>query len=310
MAGAGPLVSLVILAHNHLAVTRRCVPSLRASAGVGEVILVDNGSHDATLAYFQDLAKDREGPPCRVLHNPDNPGLSRTRNQGAAMAQGSLLAFVDNDVYATDPEWLQRLVAVLDRDPTAALVGPLLVYPFTGALDAEGQVIQSAGGGVTAQGHFGLLGRGQPASDPRYRTPRVVAWLPTACLVCRREVFVQAGGFDETLDPVSLGEDIDLCMRVRSLGYRLWTEPAARLCHFENVTTNHCEYSAGKRAAFLAHMRRLRQRWWAQIQAGPLSAEEEIRYVLVKKDYRDLDAPKITVYLDRLGSVADPTDGR
>lgn len=296
--------SVIMLAYNQLRFTQRCVAAVRMTPNVAELILVDNGSQDSSLEWFHGLERDGGRPPVRVLHHPGNPGMCRTRNAAARIANGDVLVFVDNDTYAPDLSWLSGLLAALDADPVRAMVGPLLVYP------PDGSIVQAAGGGITPRGHVGLLGRGLPRTDPRFATPGTVAWLPTACMAVRADAFWEANGFDETLDPVATGEDIDLCLRIRSRGHVLWLEPSAWLIHFENVTANTSTTRHLKRDGFLRHMKLYRERWLDVMLTGPLVGDADIRYIRVRKNYTDLDHPLVAVSPGELGSITDPDDGK
>lgn len=297
-------VSIVILTHNQLAYTKICLESLIETNPRHELILVDNGSDDRTCDYLLDVAERWRGRACRVIRNKNNAGGCAARNQAARMSTGDILIFLDNDVYSWSSNWVDALSQRLVCDDLCGAAGPLLLFPPNAA------IIQSAGGGTTRRGHFGLLGRGQAATTALFHTRRLVSWLPAACLACRRETFDMVGGFDETLDPISLCEDIDLCLKIQSLGLATVCDPSVRLLHFEGSTFNNSEFSHDKKRVFIKNARLIRDRWRSQMSAGPLVTEKEIRYCLVRKNYTDLDQPFVTVDFSRLGSFADPNDGR
>ncbi len=301
---AGGTTSAVILVHNQLPFTRVCLGPLLETDGLDELVIVDNGSTDGTPAYLQSLPRrTKRGTELRLVRLERNLGGSAARNLGVRASAGDLIAFVDNDAYPADPGWIQ---VVRDRflSSTAGAVAPMLVYP------SDGEWVQSAGGGATLLGHFGLLGRGRRRSDPAVNEPRSLAWAPTAALVCRRDLFEEVSGFDESFDPISIGEDIDFCFKLRKTGAEILYEPIARFFHFEGTTFNNSSFSDRKQEVFIHHMRFLRQRWATFIPSGPVSAEKEIAYLLVRKNYTDLRNARVTVLKDSLGSFADPMDGR
>lgn len=296
--------SAVVLVHNQLPFTRVCLEPLLETDGLDEVIVVDNGSTDGTPAYLRSLRRQaRRATEVRLLRMEENLGGSAARNLGVRAATGEIIAFVDNDAYPADRAWLNRVRERLAAG-SAGAVAPMLVYP------SDGEWVQSAGGGVTLGGHFGLLGRGRPRTDPTVNEPRLLAWAPAAAMACRHDLFDEAGGFDESFDPVSIGEDIDFCFKLRRAGAEIVYEPAVRFLHFEGTTFNNSSFSHRKREVFIERMRLLRQRWAASIRDGPTSTEEEIAYVLVRKHYADLRNARVTVSNQELGSFADPMDGR
>ena len=226
-------VSVVTLTHNKLDWTRRCLPSLLATADARwELVIVDNGSTDGTPAWVATFAETARaaGVPVKLIRNAGNIGCSTARNQGAAASTGARLVFIDNDVALRSRRWLAALGATLDADPAVGIVGPKLVYPVSP------HPIQCAGVGISRSGRVLFRGRGEPRDDPRFQTRRDVQCLISACFMIRRDVFDEAGGFDEDFNPVEY-EDFDLCYRARSRGHRVVYEPAVEMYHFESVTT-------------------------------------------------------------------------
>jgi O-antigen biosynthesis protein len=290
----------IIVAHNQSAFTRRCLASLASMRpGFDEMVLVDNGSTDDTSAVFERFRAAFAGS-CTVIRLPENVGGCASRNRAVEVANSSEVFFLDNDTVVIEPEWLNHLSGLLQRDGGA--VAPTLVYP------SDGLIIQSAGGGVTKDMKVGLLRRGSPYAP--IRTALDVAWAPTACLGCLRTDFLDVGGFDEELDPISIGEDIDLCFKLRARGKPVQCMLNVRLVHYEGTTFNNSTFSPRKREAFVKHMRWLRRRWqgsWAQL---PQSAERDIRYVSVIKNYADLSAASVVVLPDEISSFADHLDGK
>ncbi len=228
--------SLIILCHNKLACTRRCLTALlqdSRSDGPWELIAVDNGSQDGTRAWLEgDLTAvaRQQGVALSVLANDANLGCSTARNQALARAQGEFVVFVDNDVAPRTRTWLPGLRQALEAEPCAGLVGPKLVYP-TPPYD-----IQCAGVGISRRGHVCFRGRGEPRDDPRFAAAGAVQCLISACLMVRAELIRRHGGFDELFNPVQF-EDFDLCYRLRSLGWQARYCPSVEMYHFESVTT-------------------------------------------------------------------------
>ena len=296
--------SIIILLHNQLPYTKRCLNLLVHTQGLDEVILVDNGSSDCTSEFLHTFQRNYCGHlDFKIVCNSTNIGGSQGRNQGVEVCTGQLLIFLDNDTYTLNSDWLSFLIDVLVEKPDLGVVGPMLVFP------PNGTVIQSAGGGMTFGGHFGLLGRGQSVAESRFNYKKMVAWVPTACMACHRETFEKVGGFDESLDPFSIGEDIDFCMRVQSQGLQICYEPKVKIYHYEGTTFNNSFLSKHKKQVFIKHMRLIRERWREEIKAGILSSEEDIRYLDVRKDYRNINFPRIMVVSGSLGSFANHQDG-
>ncbi len=222
-----PPVSILVPFRDEPQFLRVCVDSVTATTGDCDVefVLIDNGSSDPeTLTLVQQLS-DRSD--VRVLHDPRPFNWAALNNAGAQMARGDLLLFLNNDIEAQRPGWLGALCAHAVRDDVAA-VGARLLYPDR-RLQHCGIVV-----GMTGAAGHPLLGLAE--DHPGYlglaTATRECSAVTGACLVTRREVFEQLGGFDETLG-VDLN-DVDYCLRAMTAGYRTIYEPRAELIHHES----------------------------------------------------------------------------
>jgi GT2 family glycosyltransferase len=188
---------VVLVVHEHLALTRACVASLRAGPTPFELCVVDNASTDGTEAWARGA-----GAAARYLRNPDNVGLIRALNQGAALARGRVLCFLHNDTEMQTPDGLGRLAAALE-DPRVGLAG------LYGARRVRRDGRYAGRSIVTSLSGLGRLG-----------APTVeVAGVDGVCLALRRETFEAVGGFDEGYGFFH-GYDRDLSFAVRERGLR------------------------------------------------------------------------------------------
>ena len=105
-ATSGARVSVVIVVHNQIGLTRACLESLRQTTRPFELCVVDNGLRRRTEASSARVAR---APPLRYQRNAENVGLIRALNQGAALAGGDRLCFLHNDTEMREPRWLERL---------------------------------------------------------------------------------------------------------------------------------------------------------------------------------------------------------
>jgi O-antigen biosynthesis protein len=215
--------SVIIPVFNKVEFTFQCLRSLlrEIKGDDTEIIVVDNGSTDETrelLSHFEGLV--------RVVENELNRGFVDACNQGAEVARGRLLVFLNNDTFVL-PGWLDALVETVERDPRAGAVGSLFLYP-------EGR-IQEAGAIVWSNGEAFHYGWGRSPDDRRFTFAREVDYCSGASLLIRKELFERLGGFDRRYAPAYY-EDADLCMGVRSLGYKVIYQPHSRLVHYEGAT--------------------------------------------------------------------------
>lgn len=283
------LASFVVLSRNRLEYTRRCLESVSMTRGSFEWVVVDNGSSDGTRGFLTDWA-ERCGHEVVLVSNDDDRGTARARNQGLAASRGEWIVFLDNDVVLDDPAWLEELIRAMrdglpDCPPgTVAAASPLLLFP------GPGDVVQCAGGAVTAAGRFGLLGRGQRA-DAAAHAWRRLAWAPTAALLVRHDALLGVGGFDESFDPVAVCEDLDLCCRLRAGGGEIVFVGSSSLRHFEGATFGGLGFD--KLAYWRRHARVIKKRWLDVMTCGPVHTDADIVWRPLIKDYADLDQPTV-----------------
>ena len=236
---------VVIPSRNQAELLEQCLFSLVDTCGSLslEILVVDNGS---TEPEFEDLLQRwgaSLGSRFGVLCDPSPFNWSQLNNRGAAGATGDLLLFLNNDIEAQRPGWLDAMAAQALR-PAVGAVGALLHYP-DGTLQHAGVVVGMHGGADHAYRHL-LPNHGVH----RGRSRCLSGWgaVTGACLMVRRELFERVGGFDEAL-PVEFN-DIDFCLRLGQLGYRHVIPPEAVLVHHESQSRD-AKSSSTARAALL-----------------------------------------------------------
>ena len=224
-------VSVVILTWNSASSIEACLASLPAGLTVGhEVIVVDNGSRDRTLAVLRSSF-----PAVQIIENPHNRGVAPARNQGIRRARGDYVLILDDDTIV-HPAALDQLVQLLDARPEVGLCGPKLV-------DAEGRLCLSCRLFPTL---LDKLGRRFPSvltrkaarqielaelADWAHDTLRAVDYVIGACQLIRRRALDEVGLLDERIfyGP----EDVDLCVRMHQAGWQVVYQPAAVVTHAE-----------------------------------------------------------------------------
>ena len=121
-----------------------------------------------------------------------------------------------------EPGWLEPLLEVLEQDPTAGAVVPMLLNP-DGSIQEAGSVIDSVGWPLA-------FGRGESADTLAHRFRREVDYGSAACMLVRREEFAAVGGFDPAYG-IGYFEDVDLSFKLKERGLRTIYEPRSRVVH-------------------------------------------------------------------------------
>ena len=179
---------------------------------VDEVIVVDNDPERSAAGPVA-----RAHPDARLLAL-DNPGHAVACNRAAERAEGELLLFLDPDA-ALEPDALERLLEVLEREPRAALASPQLLFPDRRSVNAGDNPVHLTG----------LSWCGRYGEPPEEGFPRPVLTTSGACHLVRADAFRQVGGYCEEF--FVLYDDPDLCWRLWLAGHEVWFVPAARGVH-------------------------------------------------------------------------------
>jgi O-antigen biosynthesis protein len=223
-------VTIIIPTRDRLKLLRTAVESILAKTTYPdfEILVIDNGSSDpATVRYLRDLG---QRPRVRVLRDDRPYSFAGLNNRAVAQTDAPLLAFVNNDVEVINPAWLAEMVAHALR-PDVGAVGAKLYYP--------NDTVQHAGivvgiGGLAGHPHVGLA-RGEPGYFGRAAVAQRFAAVTAACMVMRREIFMELGGFDEDAFAVAFN-DVDLGLRLNAAGYGVVWTPYAELVHHESAS--------------------------------------------------------------------------
>jgi GT2 family glycosyltransferase len=242
-------VSIVIVNLNRALLTLDCIASIEeyTERDLYEVIVVDNGSAPEEA----DKLIQASGR-INLIRLDRNMFFGEASNIGAEHASGDLVLFLNNDVKVT-AGWLEPLLAALEKEYRAGAVGPKIVSP-NGELQEAGCVIRPDGWGV----QIGKSGIGFPSSF--IDATRITDYCSGACLLMRRKVFLDLGGFDPIFDPAYF-EDVDLAIRLRSIGLFTYYCGASIVHHEESVTSNRIWSAEQRRQHIATNHDRLVNRW-------------------------------------------------
>lgn len=200
------LVSVIIPVFGPEHFLRACLNALEVNTEGHETILIDN-------AMGFEMTADA------VIRNPLNLGFAKACNEGAHIAHGEYLLFLNVDT-EVQPGWLEPLVKAME-DPEVAMCGPRIIHP-DGSLQTSG--VRTWHGGGSAGGEE--LKDDSPSRD--------VDGVTGACMMVRTDVFKQLGMFDTGF--YNGYDDVDICLQVREAGYRIRYINESTIVHHESAT--------------------------------------------------------------------------
>ena len=263
-----PKVSAIVPTRDKAHLLAMCMRGLLHSTEYGnlEVLIVDNGSSEPdALRLLDEMEAD---PRVRVLRDGRPFNYAALNNCAAREATGEFLLLLNNDIEVTDAGWLREMVSQALR-PGVGTVGAKLLYP-DGRIQHAGVVlgVGSFDGGPGIAGHFG---HNEPKKSVGYFghsvLQRTVSANTAACLVVRRAVFLEVGGFDEAKLPIAFN-DVDLCLRIGQRGLRhVWT-PFAELLHHESASRGK-DHSPENIARSDSENHHMRKAWGVLLDSDP-----------------------------------------
>lgn len=256
-----PLISIIIPSHNEPATLRKCLNSIFSKRGWDnyEVLVVENNSTDSkTFAYYEEI---RHNPHVRLLTWNHSFNYASINNWAAEQAKGDLLLFLNNDTEVISPDWLEEM-ASLALQPDVGAVGAKLYYPDR-TIQHGGVVIRI--GGIAGHSHK-CVPYDVPGYFSRMYMVHDLSAVTAACLMTRRSVFAEVGGFDEEF--VLAFNDVDLCLRIREAGYSILFTPLAELFHYESKTRGY-EVTPAQRERFIREQRAWLRRWMEKYPGDP-----------------------------------------
>jgi N-acetylglucosaminyl-diphospho-decaprenol L-rhamnosyltransferase len=225
-------ISIVVASRDTRALLERC---LRALPDGSDVIVVDAHSRDGSSDFVRNAF-----PHATLVALEENPGYGAVLNHGLALARGDYLLVLNADAWPL-ADAVERLVAFAEREPDVGIVGPRLLNP-------DGSLQPSVRGFPTpwrlATEYFFLrwLGRRTRLLNAFYaagfdhRSTRDAEFVVGAAMLIRRRCLDDIGGFDPSF--FMFNEEVDLCYRARSAGWRVVFCPDAEFVHVGGASTS------------------------------------------------------------------------
>ncbi len=262
-----PKVSLIIPTKDQLPLLKACVDSIldKTNYPEYEIIIMDNQSvEEETFQYFNNL-KQLNSNKIRVIEYAKPYNFSAINNFAAEKATGDYLVLLNNDTMVLQPEWLQGMLAQAQRSEVG-VVGVKLVFPNK-TVQHAGVVLGMGRYGVAEHPHIDL-----PMDEPGYMGRAMVVQdysaVTAACLMIEKKLYQQVGGLDEDKFKV-LYNDVDLCLKVRELGYKIVWTPYVTLIHHGSSSLKKVKQDKKKIEQSQQEVDNMLEKWLPQLANDP-----------------------------------------
>ena len=268
-----PKISILIPSKDHIEDLDRCLRSINKSTYDNyEIIIIENNSEKPeTFAYYEKIRSEQ----IRILVWNGEFNYSAINNYAVSQTDGEYLVLLNNDTEVIESRWMEEMLANCQRKEVG-IVGAKLYYP-------NGQV-QHAGVVVGIRGIAGNMFRGLPKGYSGYlhkaSIQQDLSAVTAACMMVRRSVYEEAGGFEEHLAVAF--NDIDFCLKVRRCGYLVVYDPYAELYHYESKSRG-AEDNEEKIRRYQREIDYVRSTWSEIMEKGDPMYNPNL--TLVKCDY-------------------------
>lgn len=249
-----PLVSILIPNYNHKDLLKGCIESLmnvNTYSNIEIVIVENNSTEQEIFDYYKELEETYSN--VKVIYYEGDFNYSKINNYGVKYTHGEYILFLNNDTKVIEPDSIEDMLGVCHREDVGA-VGAKLLY--------EDDTVQHCGVVVGYHGYataaFSLIDRNDFGYMGRPRVSWDVSAVTAACLMTKREIFDEVGGFDEDFKVAC--NDVDLCLKIRSLNKWIVEDVFSVWYHYESKSRG-LEDTPEKQARFQSEIARFQKKW-------------------------------------------------
>lgn len=222
--------AIVILNYNGIQLLQKYLPTIVTYHSQQDIYIIDNASFDGSIQWVQKVY-----PEINVIHNPVNYGFAKGYNEGLKHIYADYYILINNDVRITE-NWLYPIIDWMDKNTEVAVCMPKLLddkhpdmFEYAGA----------CGGFIDILGYPLCKGRlflSIEKDEGQYDKISEIFWATGACMIVKSKIFWKVNGFDE--DFFAHMEEIDLCWRIKNLGYKVFIYPYSKVYHLGGGTLN------------------------------------------------------------------------
>ncbi|MCA0429375.1 MAG: glycosyltransferase family 2 protein [Bacteroidetes bacterium] len=222
-------IAVVILNYNGSHFLKKYLPNIIVNSTQATIYVVDNGSTDDSINYLNTIDN------IKIIKINKNLGYTGGYNFALKQLNETYFVLLNSDIEVT-PNWLIEPINLLNNNEEIAVCQPKLLdlnnktkFEYAGA----------AGGFIDKYGYpfcKGRLFETLEEDKEQYNNTEEIFWASGACLFIKSEIFKKTGGFDEKY--FAHMEEIDLCWRIKNMGYKIFYEPKSIVYHLGGGTLN------------------------------------------------------------------------
>ncbi|MES2131521.1 MAG: glycosyltransferase family 2 protein [Bacteroidota bacterium] len=222
--------AVVILNWNGKKFLESFLPGVLKNSPEATVYVADNQSADGSVDFLKN-----HFPEVKIIVNPGNEGFAKGYNTALKQINAQYYVLLNSDVEVTE-NWLTPLINLMDSQQDIAACQPKIMdYHNRKKFEYAG----ASGGFIDKYGYpfcRGRLFNELEEDQGQYNDHKEVFWATGACMMVRAEAFWKAGAFDD--DYFAHMEEIDVCWRMKNLGYKIYVEPSSTVYHVGGGTLN------------------------------------------------------------------------
>jgi GT2 family glycosyltransferase len=225
-----PVVAVVILNYNGKSLLQQFLPSVIKHSGDARVYVIDNASRDDSIPFVE-----KEYPQIKIIEHRENFGFAEGYNNGIKQIIADYVILLNSDVEVTE-NWIAPIISLMEQDKTIAACQPkILSYTSKDEFEYAG----ASGGFIDKYGYPFCRGRifnSHEKDNGQYNNTEEIFWATGACMFVRSEIFSELWGFDSKF--FAHMEEVDLCWRMKNLGYKIMAVPSSVVYHVGGGTLN------------------------------------------------------------------------
>ena len=223
-------IAVVILNWNGVHFLEKFLPNVLQHSSIAEVIVADNQSTDNSVNYLKQHFTN-----VKIIINSSNEGFAKGYNLALEHVKADYYVLLNSDVEVS-ANWIEPIIDLMEKNPKIAACQPkILDFNHKTKFEYAG----AAGGMIDKLGYpfcRGRLFNVLEEDKGQYNNQMEVFWATGACLFIKADAFWKVGGFDE--DYFAHMEEIDLCWRMKNIGYKIYVEPKSYVYHVGGGTLN------------------------------------------------------------------------